>query len=93
MDDLGRIGSPKNTAIAPIRHTFSPQTQRESPKYNLGIKNFHMAVNHSVIGSGEVSRNLRNFATAQRSRESREHSLKIENTVHNMMSTRPPSGL
>jgi hypothetical protein len=52
-----------------------------------------MAVNHSVIGNEDVSRNLRNFATAQRSRESREHSLKIENTVHNMMSTRPPSGL
>lgn len=60
---LGRLGSPKNTALAPIRHTFSPEAQRESTGRSLGIKNFHRAVNHSLVQNGEASRNMGFMAT------------------------------
>ena len=53
-----------------------------------------MAVNRSVVGSGEVSRNenfSRNLGSGYQN--SRNDGVSVENQVHNMLSTRAPSGL
>jgi hypothetical protein len=64
--------------------------QRESPKYGLGINNFHLAVNHSVINSGENSRNMDYLSQNLKTQGTMGST---ESQINDMLSPRAPSGL